>query len=386
MPPQTFPSSPFPAPHSPITIEIPSDHQELKCPKTSDPHHRRAAEDGEQRSTDHRFKGEGDELPEENRRDKEFFLHIVNYTIFTWLTVERTGQTGQTHCPSLPHHGTLSKLAPSISTSHPAQTVVGYQELDTEASGFKMVTPTFLKVNESNKVTLAELKVSGYTPPTWEKVGKVFVNVGGCAGQTFVMQTLTTSGSKDKQYVWLDYMTSATDRVGPGWFADANATPIEGGEGSVQLDAGGSLWISGSGLQLQPSGAVNPFDVEVETAQSGFKAIGNSMPVDLKLSDLTVSGYTPPTWEKVGKVFVNVGGCAGQTFVMQTLTTSGSKDKQYVWLDYMTSATDRVGPGWFADANATAIEGGADKVTIPAGYGLWISGSGLTLAIPAPEL
>ena len=263
---------------------------------------------------------------------------------------------------------------------------MGYQELATEASGFKMVTPTFLKVSESNKVSLAELKVTGYTPPKWEKVGKAYMNVDGCTGLMFMMQTLTTSGSMDKQYVWLDYMTSATGRVGPGWFADANATPIEGGEGSVQIDAGGSLWISGSGLQLQPAGTVNPFDVEVKTELSGFKAIGNCMPTDLKLSDLTVTGYTPPKWEKVGKAYMNVDGCTGLMFMMQTLTTSGSMDKQYVWLDYITSATDKVGPGWFADANATPIEGGADKVSIPAGYGLWISGSGLTLAIPAPEL
>ena len=263
---------------------------------------------------------------------------------------------------------------------------MGYQALDTDGTGNVMLSPTFLKVSESNKVTLAELKVSGYTPPTWEKVGKVFVNVGGCTGSRFEMQTLTTSGSKDRAYVWLDYMTSATDRVGPGWFADANATPIQGGEGSVQLDAGKALWISGSGLTLQPAGAVNPFDVEIKTDSTGNVAIGNCMPTDLKLSDLTVTGYTPPTWEKVGKVFVNVGGCTGSRFEMQTLTTSGSKDRAYVWLDYMTSASDRVGPGWFADANATPIEGGADKVTISAGDGLWVSGSGLTLAIPAPEL
>ena len=128
--------------------------------------------------------------------------------------------------------------------------VVGYQELATEASGFKMVTPTFLKVSESNKVSLAELKVTGYTPPKWEKVGKAYMNVDGCTGLMFMMQTLTTSGSMDKQYVWLDYMTSATDKVGPGWFADANATPIEGGADKVSIPAGYGLWISGSGLTL----------------------------------------------------------------------------------------------------------------------------------------
>ena len=261
---------------------------------------------------------------------------------------------------------------------------VGYQELDTEASGFTMIAPTFLKVSESNVVTLAELKVTGYTPPAWQQVGKVWKNVGGCTGE-FVMQTLTTSGLKDKQYVWLDYMTSATAKVGPGWFADASATPIEGGEESVKLDAGKAFWISGSGYTLQPAGAVNPFDVDFKTAASGFSAIGNCMPVGTKLSDLTVTGYTPPAWQQVGKVWKNVGGCTGE-FVMQTLTTSGLKDKQYVWLDYMTGTSTKVGPGWFADASTTPIEGGADRVIFDAGKGLWVSGSGYNLIVPAPEL
>ena len=263
---------------------------------------------------------------------------------------------------------------------------MGYQELATESSGNVMLAPTFLKVSESNTVTLAELKVSGYTPPEWKQSGKAWMNVGGCTGQRFVMQTLTSSGSKDKMYVWLDYTTSATTKVGPGWFADANATPIEGGESSVKLDAGKALWITGSELKLQPAGAVNPFDVEFKTASSGNVAIGNCMPTDIKLSDLTVTGYTPPEWKQSGKAWMNVGGCTGQRFVIQTLTTSGSKDQMYVWLDYTTSATTKVGPGWFADANAKPIEGGADNVTITAGKGLWTTGSGLNLIIPAPEL
>ena len=261
---------------------------------------------------------------------------------------------------------------------------MGYQALATESSGFTMVAPTFLKVSESNTVTLADLKVTGYTPPAWQKVGKVWKNVGGCTGQ-FVMQTLTTSGLKDQAYYWLDYTTSATTKVGPGWFADDAATPISGGEGAVKLDAGKALWISGSGYSLQPSGAVNPFDVEFKTAASGFSAVGNCMPVGTKLSDLTVTGYTPPAWQKVGKVWKNVGGCTGQ-FVMQTLTTSGLKDQAYYWLDYTTSATTKVGPGWFADDAATPISGGADKVVLEPGKGLWVSGAGYKLIVPAPEL
>ena len=126
---------------------------------------------------------------------------------------------------------------------------MGYQALATESSGFKMITPTFLKVSESNTVTLAELKVTGYTPPEWKQSGKVWKNVGGCTGE-FVMQTLTTSGLMEKAYYWLDYTTSATTKIGPGWFANPDGTPIENGADKVILDPGKGLWVSGSGYKL----------------------------------------------------------------------------------------------------------------------------------------
>lgn len=264
--------------------------------------------------------------------------------------------------------------------------MVGYQALETEASGNTLLAPTFLKVSESNTVTLADIKVSGYLPPHWEGTGKSAHNEDGCSGSMFVVQTLTPQGTKDKMYYWLDYMQNATTKVGPGWFASAGGTPIAGGEASVELDAGKALWISGSGLTLQPAGAVNPFDIEFKTVTSGNVAIGNCTPVDLTLNDLTVTGYKPPHWEGTGKSAKNEDGCSGSMFVVQTLTTQGTKDKMYYWLDYMQNASTRIGPGWFASAGGTHIEGGADKVEIPAGKALWITGSGLNLVIPAPEL
>ena len=263
---------------------------------------------------------------------------------------------------------------------------MGYQELNTEASGNVMLAPTFLKVSESNTVTLADIKVTGYKAPSWDTSGKKPTNKDGCTGLKFVLATLTTQGTTDKSYVWLDYMTGAETRVGPGWFADDSATPIEGGEGTVKLDAGKSLWIKGSGLSLQPTGAVNPFDVVFKTSDSGNVAVGNSMPIDIKLSELTVTGYKAPSWDTSGKKPTNKDGCTGLKFVLATLTSQGTTDKSYVWLDYMTGAESKVGPGWFADDAATPIDGGADKVIIPAGKGMWVKGSSLNLIIPAPEL
>ena len=127
---------------------------------------------------------------------------------------------------------------------------MGYQALDTEASGNTLLAPTFLKVSESNTVTLADLKVTGYEPPQWTGSGKSAHNEGGCTGGKFVVQTLTPQGTSDKMYYWIEYYKNATTKVGPGWFADMSATPIDGGADSVEIPAGKGLWITGSGLTL----------------------------------------------------------------------------------------------------------------------------------------
>ena len=104
------------------------------------------------------------------------------------------------------------------------------------------------------------------------------------------------------------------------------------------------------------------------------------------MSDLTVTGYKAPWWDTSGKRPVNKDGCVGAKFSIQFLTTQGLAEKAYYWLDYMTGAETKVGPGWFANTDGTPIEEGADKVEIKAGKGLWVSGSGLSLIVPAPEL
>ena len=247
---------------------------------------------------------------------------------------------------------------------------MGYQELSTDATGKKMVVPTFLNIGESNKVSLADLKVSGYTAPSKNTKGKW---VNGCQANEFIASKLTTAGTAEVSYHWLD-----TGTIGPGWFADETGTAISGGASSVKFDAGTAFWTNGSNYKLVPAGAVNPYDVAYTTDAMGKVAVGNSTPVDLKLSDLTVTGYTAPSKNTKGKW---VNGCQANEFVASKLTNAGTAEVSYHWLD-----TGTIGPGWFADETGTAIEGGANGVTIPAGQGLWTSGSGYKLVIPAPEL
>ena len=236
--------------------------------------------------------------------------------------------------------------------------------------GKVMVTPTFLNVGQDAKCFLSDLKVTGYTAPTKNSKGKW---QGGCGGGKFMATKLTTSGTAAANYYWIDNGT-----VGPGWFADALGTAIDGGAESVELPVGQALWTQGSAYKIVPAGAVNTQDVAFLTVAVGKVAVGNSSPVELTLGDLTVTGYTAPTKNSKGKW---QGGCGGGKFMVTKLTTSGTADANYYWIDNGT-----VGPGWFADALGAAIEGGATTVKIPAGLGLWTQGSGYTLNIPAPEL
>ncbi len=248
--------------------------------------------------------------------------------------------------------------------------MVGYQELDTDATGKKMVVPTFVKADGGGQWALADLKVAGYTAPSKNSKGKW---VGGCQANEFIVEKLTTTGTREVAYHWLDNGT-----VGPGWFASSAGDAIENGAESVKFDAGTGLWTAGSAYKLVPAGAVNAQDVEFVTDTTGKVAVGNSSPVDLTLADLTVTGYTAPSKNSKGKW---VGGCQANEFIIEKLTTTGTREVAYHWLDNGT-----VGPGWFASSAGDAIENGAASVAIPAGQGLWTAGSGYTLVFPAPEL
>ena len=252
---------------------------------------------------------------------------------------------------------------------------MGYQEIGTESVGNKMVVPTFLNVGESNKVSLADLKVTGYSAPSWDSKGKKWT--GGCVGGKFLMNKIDESGLAIPgcKYYWIDNGT-----IGPGWFADALGTDIEGGASSVKVEAGLAFWTFGSGYKLVPAGAVNPFDIVYETKSVGNTAVGNASPVEISLNELTVSGYSAPSWDSKGKKWT--GGCVGGKFLMNKVDESGLAIPgcKYYWIDNGT-----IGPGWFADALGAAIEGGADNVKIPAGLGLWTFGSGYKVTMPAPE-
>ena len=247
---------------------------------------------------------------------------------------------------------------------------MGYAQNTANASGNTMMAPTFLSVGSETGCTLADLTVTGYDPAVevdedeWE---------GGCAGGEFILSLLTSSGTYEARYYWID-----DGDVTPGWYANAGGKAITGGASSVAIPAGQGVWVLGRGMKLQTAGAVNENDVAKKMNTTGNTAVGNCMPIDLTLGRLTVSGYDPAVevdedeWE---------GGCAGGEFILSYLTSSGSYAARYYWID-----DGDVAPGWYANAGGKAITGGATSVPLSAGQGVWVLGRGMYLNFPAPEL
>ena len=229
-----------------------------------------------------------------------------------------------------------------------------------------MMAPNFLNVNSATGCKLSDLSVTGYEPPVWME--------GGCQGTDFILQFLNNNGSVADSYYWID-----NGEVPAGWYAKGDATPIEGGAASVTIPAGTAAWTIGTGKKLVSAGAVNTSDVAFTMNATRNTAVGNCMPIDLKLSSLTVTGYEPPVWMEEDEYFE--GGCQGTDFIVQFLNNNGSVADSYYWID-----NGEVSAGWYAKGDATEIVGGATSVTIPAGKGAWVIGTGKTLNIPAPEL
>ena len=243
--------------------------------------------------------------------------------------------------------------------------VVGYQEQTMNASGATMAAATFMNVTAADgSFKLSDLKVTGYDAPVYDEDEGELLS-GGVIKGAFSLQILNASGATEANYYWVD-----NGEIGPGWFDMSNKSC-----NSVALASGQGMWIMGNGLTLMPAGSVNLSDVSVVTRATGATASGNSTPAALTLGDLVVSGYDAPVYDEDEGELLS-GGVIKGAFSFQFLTTSGTTEANYYWVD-----NGEIGPGWFDMSNKNC-----NSVALPAGKGAWIMGSGLTLTIPAPEM
>lgn len=241
-----------------------------------------------------------------------------------------------------------------------------------------MTAPTFLDVSSETGCTLADLSVTGYTAEYYDDEEED--NVGGVAPNAFVLMFLSSTGTASERYYWIDAPLSKG--ISAGWYADASGTAISGSLSDIKIQAGQALWIYGSGYKLVSAGAVGTSDVAYQTRNGGQSAVGNCTPVNLTLGQMLVTGYTTEYYDEEEED--HVGGVAPNAFVLMFLSSTGVASARYYWIDAPLSKG--ISAGWYADANGTAIDGGVSSVSIPAGQGLWVFGSGNKLYIPAPEL
>ena len=255
---------------------------------------------------------------------------------------------------------------------------MGYQNLEQRTVGLTLSAPTFLQVSSTTGCTLADLSVGGYTKSYYDEGEEDYV--GGVKGGDFILRFLDASGRSESAYYFIEQ--EAGRGIAAGWYADANGTAIEGGASSVQIEKGRALWITGNGLPLVSAGEVSEFDTAFRTKTVGLCAIGNNTPVNLTLNKLFVTGYTESHYDEGEEDYI--GGVKGGDFVLRFLDGSGRSETTYYWIEQQ--AGKGIAAGWYADANGTAIDGGASSISVPAGKGMWITGNGLYLNIPAPEL
>ena len=222
--------------------------------------------------------------------------------------------------------------------------VVGYQDIEAPA-GSSMRAPTFQAVGGSG-YDLTKITVAGA-----EGSGDV------CA------QTISAAGEWDGEYY---YMT--VDGAGvpaDGWYKDAGGSEaVE--EDEVILPAGGALFVDSAynDLTLKVAGEVPSGDLDLDVP-AGSSQIGNALPADVDLTEITVTGA-----EGSGDV------CA------QSISAAGEWDGEYY---YMT--VDGAGvpaDGWYKDAGGSeAVE--ADEVVLAPGEALFIDSAynDLVFTLPA---
>ena len=201
--------------------------------------------------------------------------------------------------------------------------------------------------------------------------------------------TLIDKNGKKCVYVYLNPTKAGTKAV-PGWYFDGTASKDMQGEGSegwasnveIPYGQGFGLYRGTTAATLVFSGAVAGEDQElVATNDSGYTWMGNVMPVDLTLADLTIKENLNPT---VAKLYLLDKAGA-------TLIDKDGKKCVYVYLNPTKAGTKAV-PGWYFDGTASkdmqgpGSAGWASNVAIPAGqnFGLYRGTTSATLIVPSP--
>lgn len=211
--------------------------------------------------------------------------------------------------------------------------VVGYQTKTVGDSGFTLITPTFQKVDGS-KTTLGDIQGQF---STFESI-----------------QVWDENGATLSEYFYMEEADSPTGKA--GWF-DENDVCADG----VVIEAGNSVaFQSGGTTEVQFAGQVANSETVVVTGNTGFTAIGNNTPVDVKLGSINFEGID--TFDSI-----------------QIVDADGATEVEYFYMGELDSPSGTA--GWFDENDQSA-----DNVVIAPGSGVLFqaaNGNAVTVTIPA---
>lgn len=251
--------------------------------------------------------------------------------------------------------------APLFSGRIPLPSVVGYQNVNGNASGKAMIGATFQKISGTG-MTMGDIKVN-----------ESFVELSD------MVTILNEFGGADGVYVYLTAATGAEFGLEEGWY-DNDEISVWDGESEiatkndVALYDGESLMVqvSDNAAALVFAGLVPDTAVELECFAGQKTFLSNCTPVDRTLSDLTVNAD-----------FVELSD------MLTMLNEFGGASGVYVYLTPATAAEFGLEGGWYDNDEISVWDGeseiAAKNIALPAGQGfmLQVATDGAAVVVPA---
>ena len=225
--------------------------------------------------------------------------------------------------------------------------VVGYSHGDLADGASCMITSQFLGIGNEG-FYLKDFKPTGYQDNTYFRT-----EIYGTEG--FIFLKLNLTGGREAAYEWLDSF-DGENWEGGYW---------DGADDDEFIDAGDALWAGapdlwdeapvGAKYETESSGEVANKKLAVKLRAGGSIGIGNPTPVDVKLSDVKITGYENNTY-----FTTEIYGTEG--FIAIEFTGTRGRKAAYEWLDSFD------GENW----EGGTWDGADEDTTLLAGQGLWV--------------
>ena len=209
--------------------------------------------------------------------------------------------------------------------------VVGYQERPTGTSGWTVITGTFKNIGVGVK-TLSDVTVNDVWDPTGDNIQ--FLDEGG--------GTRVRSDSYQAVYTYLNADWASSMGTTAGWYQvdalmnDGLFLPPEEND-DFSYGAGAVVQTGSTEAGLTCSGEVPKGPQTILAVKSGWNIIGNPLPIDMTLSDVTANDVWDPTGDNIQ--FLDEGG--------GTRVRSDSYQAVYTYLNADWASSMGTTAGWY---------------------------------------